>query len=359
MSDVSALQAPPKIANAVKKASQATGTDFDYLLKTAARESSFRPNVKAATSSATGLFQFVENTWLQMVKEKGPELGLGDYSSFILKGKNNRFSVSDPGLRKEILELRKDPELSALMAGALTQQNEAHMQSRIGRTPTSGELYMAHVLGASGASKLIELAESRPDVRADKYFPRAAEANRAIFYSGGRAKSVSDVYDMLTRKHGPQTLPPVQTAPTRETIVAANHDLPTRKPQAATTGETVTAGHFSNASHFANAKLAEAAKAPASGAIGQWTTTIYRADETGTFAPSPRVTPRVAGSLTRLPVEGQTTAPPKAVKQAPDAPITAASRPDPGPQPKAISIPSVAFSLFSEDILGRFELGGA
>lgn len=359
MSDVSGLQAPQKIANAVKRASQATGTDFDYLLKTAARESSFRPNVKAKTSSATGLFQFVENTWLQMVKEKGPELGLGDYSSFILKGKNNRFSVSDPGLRKEILDLRKDPELSALMAGALTQQNESHVQSRIGRTPTSGELYMAHVLGASGASKLIELAENRPDVRADKYFSQAAEANRAIFYSGGRARSASDVYDVLTRKHGPQTLPSVQTASTRETVVAASLDLPMRKPQAAATVETVTASHFSNASHFANAKLAEAAKAPASGAIGPWTTTIYRADETGAFAPSPRVTPRVAGSLTRLPVEGQTTATAEAKKQAPANPIPAGNRPDPSPQPKAISIPSAAFSLFSEDILGRFELGGA
>ncbi len=357
MSEVSVLQAPQRIASAVKKASQATGTDFDYLLKTAARESSFRPNVKATTSSATGLFQFVENTWLQMVKEKGPELGLGDYSSFILKGSNGRFSVSDPGLRKEILELRKDPELSALMAGALTQQNESHLQSRIGRTPTSGELYMAHVLGASGASQLIELSESRPDVRADKYFPRAAEANRAIFYSGGRARSVSDVYEVLTRKHGPQTLPPVQTPQTRETVIAANADLPARKPQAATTAETVTASHFSNASHFANAKLAEAAKAPGSGAIGPWTTTIYRADETGAFAPSPRVTPRVAGSITRLPVEGQATAPQDAGKQVPAAP--AGTRPDAGPQPKAISIPSAAFSLFSEDILGRFEFGGA
>lgn len=338
MSDVSAVQVPLKISNAVKKASQATGTDFDYLLKTAQRESSFRPDARAKTSSATGLFQFVENTWLQMVKEQGPALGLDNYSAFILKGRGGRYTVSDPGLRKEILALRKDPETASLMAAALTQQNEAHVTSRVGRAPTSGELYAAHVLGAEGASRLIELAEARPNAAADRHFPRAADANRSIFYSAGKARSVSDVYDILTRKHG-------NTAPVQVAAAAPEtRGLPSRKPATAETPEVVVA------SHFARISSDKPGKSQAQGSIGAWTTNIYRPDEGAAFAPSPRAEPKVAGSLMRGPTDPIT---PKQ-EQAP-LPI----RKEAGAQPKTLNLPSAAFNLFAEDVLADFELGGA
>ena len=338
MSDVSAVQVPSKISNAVKKASQATGTDFDYLLKTAQRESSFRPDARAKTSSATGLFQFVENTWLQMVKEQGPALGLDNYSAFILKGRGGRYTVSDPGLRKEILALRKDPEIASMMAGALTQQNEAHVTSRVGRAPTGGELYAAHVLGAEGASRLIELTEARPNAAADRYFPRAADANRSIFYSSGKARSVSDVYDILTRKH--ENTKPVQVA----AAAPEAHALPNRKPAPAETPEIVVA------SHFAQISSDKPVKNEAQGSIGAWTTNIYRVDEAGSFAPSPRAEPKVAGSLMRGPTDPITPKPEQAPLPEPKE-IEA--------QPKTLKLPSAAFSLFAEDVLSSFELGGA
>ena len=205
MSVVSALQVPKSVASALKSASKATGADFDYLVKTAARESAFKPDAKARTSSATGLFQFLDNTWLETVKEQGPRFGLGDHAAFILKGRGGRYYVSDPEVRAEILGLRKDPEIAAIMAGAFTQQNAAHVGAKLGRSPTSGELYMAHFLGAEGASKLISLAEDNPNAAADRYFPRAARANRQIFYSGGAPRSVADVYRSLASKHGAET----------------------------------------------------------------------------------------------------------------------------------------------------------
>ena len=65
------------VAGAIQKAAQATGTGFSYLLATAKIESGFDPQVKAKTSSATGLFQFIEQTWLQTMKQSGAELGSG------------------------------------------------------------------------------------------------------------------------------------------------------------------------------------------------------------------------------------------------------------------------------------------
>jgi len=60
--------ASQEVIGAIKHASQKTGVDFDYLVNQARTESSFRPDVKASTSSATGLYQFLDQTWLGTVK---------------------------------------------------------------------------------------------------------------------------------------------------------------------------------------------------------------------------------------------------------------------------------------------------
>jgi len=189
------------IANAIKKASRATGTDFSYLMKTAARESSFNKSAKAETSSAAGLFQFIEGTWLQMVKEAGNKFGLDKYTPHIFSTRSGKYYVPNQKLRGEILQLRHNPEVSAMMAGAFTKQNSEFIESQLGRKPSEGELYVAHFLGAKGASDLISLANSNPNARADRHFPKAARANRSIFYSRGRPKSLAQVYKTLVRDH--------------------------------------------------------------------------------------------------------------------------------------------------------------
>ncbi|KZM48197.1 transglycosylase SLT domain-containing protein [Labrenzia sp. OB1] len=196
-----------RIELAFQSASSSTGTSFDYLVKTAARESSFNPAAKAKTSSATGLFQFIESTWLETMKEAGPKHGLDKYSDQITQGKNGKFYVNDPQMRREILDLRKDPEISSMMAGALTQKNASYLERRIGREPTDGELYMAHFLGAHGASKLIETTAAKPDMRADSVFSAQARANKPIFYNrNGTARSMQEVYEVIVSKHDAVTM---------------------------------------------------------------------------------------------------------------------------------------------------------
>lgn len=204
-----------------EEASRATGTRFDFLLKTAQRESGLRANAKAPTSSATGLFQFIEQTWLETMKEAGPQLGYGKQASQISQV-GEKYVVRNSRQRQDILNLRNDPKASALMAGAYARKNEAVLSQRLGRKVSSGELYAAHFLGAQGGGQLIELAQSRPDVKANKVFPEQAKANRNIFYErGGKARTVREVYDNL-----------VATVPQQNTAVAKAFDLGERfKPK--------------------------------------------------------------------------------------------------------------------------------
>jgi hypothetical protein len=189
--------------DAIRTASERTGVPFDYLLRTAQRESSLDPAARAGTSSATGLFQFIDSTWLQVVKEQGPALGFQREADAIERRADGRFVVSDPARRREILDLRLDPRASATLAGAFTTQNAQSLRQSLGRDPSEGELYAAHFLGANGAARLVALAERTPNASAAEAFPDAAEANRRIFrHRSGEARSASEVLGLLANGHG-------------------------------------------------------------------------------------------------------------------------------------------------------------
>ncbi|HKP78790.1 MAG TPA: transglycosylase SLT domain-containing protein [Phenylobacterium sp.] len=187
---------------AIQRASQATGVDFGFLMKTAGRESSFNPRAQASTSSAAGLFQFLDQTWLSTLKQHGSKHGYARYADLITKGSDGRYRVADGESRRAVMDLKLDPHAASLMAGELTADHAAYLKGRVGRAPTSGELYVAHFLGPAGSAKLIQAAESQPEAKAAALFPDAARANRAIFYRDGRSATVGEVYANLTRAGG-------------------------------------------------------------------------------------------------------------------------------------------------------------
>jgi hypothetical protein len=186
------------VVGAIRDAATATGTSFQYLLATAQVESGLNPKAAASGSSARGLFQFIDQTWLTTVKESGTALGYGRYADAITRTSSGRYQVSDPAMRREVMALRNDPTANAAMAGAFTQKNAARLEARIGRDPSDGELYMAHFLGAAGAGRLITQAANSPNASAAASFPGAARANRSIFYDRqGQARSNAEVYGVL------------------------------------------------------------------------------------------------------------------------------------------------------------------
>jgi hypothetical protein len=191
-----------KIAGSIKQAASTTGASFEYLLTTAKMESDFNPTAGASTSSAHGLFQFIDQTWLGTVKEAGSQLGYGKYADAITKNGDGSYSVSDPSARTAILKLRDDPDAASSMAAVLSQSNSFKLTAKLGRRPSDSELYMAHFMGVGGAAKLISNAEDNPQANAAGMFPNAAAANLSIFYDrAGSARTVSQVYSVLDARY--------------------------------------------------------------------------------------------------------------------------------------------------------------
>src|ERR1700722_2033880 len=192
-----------RVAGAIKQAAASSGTSFQYLLTTAKMESDFNPTAGASTSSAHGLFQFIDQTWLATFKEAGAQVGYGGYGDKNTKSSHGTYSVADSNARQTIMKLRDDPSVASAMAGALTQTNSFQLTGMIGRRPSDSELYMAHFMGVGGAAKLIGNAEDNGQASAARLFPNAAAANRSIFYdrATGRARSVSEVYSVLQQRY--------------------------------------------------------------------------------------------------------------------------------------------------------------
>jgi len=181
---------------AIARASAATGVDFDYLVAQARLESGLDPNARAGTSSAAGLYQFIGGTWLETLDRHAGAHGL-DWAGAAITRSGGRATIDDPALRGQIMALRYDPDVSALMAAELARDNSAELGGFLGREPDSTELYLAHFLGAAGARGFLGALQSTPQASAAALFPKPAEANRAIFFEGGRARSVADVMDLL------------------------------------------------------------------------------------------------------------------------------------------------------------------
>ena len=194
---------------AIQRASTATGVDFSFLIGTARRESAFNPSAHARTSSAAGLFQFVDQTWLATLKLHGAKYGYARYAGLIQQGADGRYFVQGAEARKAVMDLRLDPHAASLMAGELASDHAAYLRGRMGRDPTAGELYAAHVLGSKGSAKLIDTARSNPSVTAASVFPDEAGSNHGLFYHDGRAISVGELYADLTSAAAGATAAPV------------------------------------------------------------------------------------------------------------------------------------------------------
>ncbi|ANC86971.1 hypothetical protein [Sphingomonas sp. NIC1] len=190
-----------RVQSAIQLASSKTGVDFDYLLGQAKIESGLNARARSGTSSATGLYQFVEQSWLAVVKKHGAEHGLGWAADSIGQTAGGRFSVSDGATRSAILALRNDPDVASLMAAEHASDNKSALEGSLGRDANGTDLYMAHFLGIGGAKKFLSAMANNPGASAASLFPQAAGANRSIFYaSNGQPRSLSAIYQRFSDK---------------------------------------------------------------------------------------------------------------------------------------------------------------
>ncbi|GGC55318.1 transglycosylase SLT domain-containing protein [Chelatococcus reniformis] len=195
------------VVETVWRAGSRTEVDPVYLMALADKESSFSAHAKAPTSSAEGMFQFIDKTWLRAVKEFGPIHGLGEEAAKI-EVLDDKIKV-EPAERERILAIRRDPYLSAVMAAELLKRDRADVSTRIGRDLSKPEYYLCHFLGFEQAARFMQLLNDSPEDNAAKAFPSAARANTNLFYTREkkrklRGKTIAEVYqkliDMMDRR---------------------------------------------------------------------------------------------------------------------------------------------------------------
>lgn len=187
----------PDVRAAIARAAQRTGADFNYLLAQAKLESSLDPSALAGTSSAAGLYQFTNGTWLRTLDKHGARHGLDWADAAIESGRVN------PQMRAQIMALRFDPDASSLMAAELANDNRAELTGMLGREPDHAELYLAHFLGIAGAGQFLSALDTDPGQSAAGLLPQAAASNRTIFYDrSGAPRSVAGVMELMRGKVG-------------------------------------------------------------------------------------------------------------------------------------------------------------
>ena len=191
-----------EVRDAIRNAASRSGVDFTYLLAQAQSESGLDPTAQAGNSSAGGLYQFIDQSWLGVLKQHGAENGYGWAADRIARV-GGRWQVSDAPARAAIFGLRKDPAASALMAAAFARDNAAGLGQALGRMASSADLYFAHFLGLKGATRFLKATDQAPDAAAAALFPAEARANRGIFYrKSGEARSLGQIYALMARKIG-------------------------------------------------------------------------------------------------------------------------------------------------------------
>jgi hypothetical protein len=149
-----------------------------YMATTAMLESGGNANARAKTSSAGGMFQFLDGTWKQLTKEMGKNYSLED---------------------------KFDPRKAAEVMAYFTQKNKKQLEKSTGRPASNTDLYMAHFLGAGGASKFLNAMGRNPNALAADMDPKAARANKSIYYDeSGKPRTLREVYDLMGSKYNKQ-----------------------------------------------------------------------------------------------------------------------------------------------------------
>lgn len=190
-----------ELLSTLKQVSSRTGVDFAYLVAQAGQESGFRADAQAKTSSARGLFQFIDSTWLETVRDHGAKHGLAEYAQKIGTGSDGRPRVNDPEARRDILALRDDPRIASAMAAEYARSNQQVLAREFGVDVKRVDLYLGHFLGPNGATKFLGALKENPTQSAAALLPEAAAANKGVFYGAdGNPRTLGEIYAFFNAK---------------------------------------------------------------------------------------------------------------------------------------------------------------
>lgn len=193
------------VVAAIRLGSERTGVEFSYLMELAEVESSFNPSARAETSTAAGMYQFKDETWLDAVRRYGERYGLGYYASRIKllhdDSGEQQLYIADPEVRQRVLDLRLNPRLSALLAAEQVRNSRQRLSSLLAHEPARTDLYLSHFFGTTGAISFLKALAEDPEQIAGEMFPGPAQRNRSIFRKrNDKPRTMAEVYRLLNRK---------------------------------------------------------------------------------------------------------------------------------------------------------------
>lgn len=159
------------VKDTIIAAAKVVGVDPGLLAGMAAQESGFQPGIRAKGSSATGLFQFLDGTWKQMLKQYGPKYNIP------------AGTPATNGAANAIL-------------GAQYVKDNIEALRKVSSNVQPGDAYLAHFLGLGGARKALQAGDNASFA---SLFPQAARANPS--YSGTIGQVRAQLTNNMFAKH--------------------------------------------------------------------------------------------------------------------------------------------------------------
>jgi hypothetical protein len=171
----------PALLQVIVDEARTTGLAPEFALALVSKESGFDRHAKSTRSTARGLFQFTDRTWLEAVERFGAEGPIAE-------------TLSGLG-RAEILHLRHHEITSTTIAVRYIAESRDRLTRSLGRAPTSSELYASHFFGRTGVVEFMSHLRKSPSATAADLFPDFAKANPSLFHDADKGKplSVSEV----------------------------------------------------------------------------------------------------------------------------------------------------------------------
>jgi hypothetical protein len=182
-------------------------------VSTAATEPSMSRREVAAPAPATaplaepleGSFSFGEHAWLRALHENAEMAETIGARVFVTSG--GRYYLPTPADRPRVMAARADEDFAARIAYSAAIRNAAVMRAALHRVPTAGDLYIAHVFGASTAIELIQTVDEAPDAALDQRFPTLIGTAAALANESKDLVTVAKFYQRLSGAlHAPPRL---------------------------------------------------------------------------------------------------------------------------------------------------------
>lgn len=206
---MSAHNRDPGMINALYYASQETGTSFELLVIKAMLESDLGKHTIAANSSARGVFQYIDATWLALIKHHGEEIGYKPYADALeINQITRKYEVhgASPLSLTNILDLRDNPRIAALIKAYQILDEEQTLQSfKNGQDVHITDHYIVHMMGLSLARIFYKLQQSEsaiiPANLTNQMFEKAIASNKYFFYGDdGNGLNATQIYSKFEER---------------------------------------------------------------------------------------------------------------------------------------------------------------